>query len=52
MSPERNSYPKKKTLEELIVEEEEVNSTEGKIQAERHTSSINEKYEFSVFVQS
>ena len=50
MSPKRNPNPNKNGLEELfIVEEEEVNSIEGKIQGDKNISNTNEKDEFRIF---
>ena len=47
MSPKNNSSPRNKDLEE-----EEVNSSEGKLQGGRDMSNMNEKYEFNFFVKS
>ena len=47
MSPKINSAPKNKSL----VYEEEVNSTEGKLQGERNMSIMDERDEFKIFIQ-
>ena len=39
-------------LKDRGLEEEEVNSTEGKIQGERDMANMDEKDEFRIFVQS
>ena len=48
MIPKRNSDLKKKGP----VQEEKVNSTEGKLQGERNMSIMDERDEFILFVQS